>query len=80
MTAPADPAQLDLVTRPMARVGNSGASSAPHIHIQAQTLPPGIADHDDRRSAAAEDPAHLSVAVPRGQPGPGSNKFLADSR
>jgi hypothetical protein len=52
MTAPADPAQLDLVTRPMARVGNSGASSAPHIHIQAQTLPPGIADHDDRRSAS----------------------------
>jgi hypothetical protein len=28
----------------MARVGNSGASSAPHIHIQAQTLPIGITD------------------------------------
>jgi hypothetical protein len=80
MTAPADPAQLDLVPRPMARVGNCGASGAPHIHIQAQTLHPGITDHDDRRSAAAEDPAHLSDAVPRGQPGPGSNKFLADSR
>ncbi len=30
--------------QPMARVGNSGASSAPHIHIQAQTLPTGITD------------------------------------
>jgi hypothetical protein len=28
----------------MARVSNSGASSAPHIHIQAQTLPTGITD------------------------------------
>jgi len=28
----------------LARVGNSGASSAPHIHIQAQTLPTGVAD------------------------------------
>jgi len=28
----------------LARVGNSGNSSHPHIHIQAQTLPTGIAD------------------------------------
>jgi hypothetical protein len=28
----------------MARVSNSGASSGPHIHIQAQTLPTGITD------------------------------------
>lgn len=28
----------------IARVGNSGDSSAPHIHIQAQTLPTGIGD------------------------------------
>jgi hypothetical protein len=44
MTAPADPAQLDLVPRLMDRVGNSGASRGPHIHIQAQTLPTGITD------------------------------------
>ena len=44
MTAPADPAQLDLVPRPMARVGNSGASCGPDVHIQAQTLPTGITD------------------------------------
>ena len=30
--------------QPIARVGKSGASSHPHIHIQAQTLPTGIAD------------------------------------
>ena len=29
---------------PIARVGKSGYSSHPHIHIQAQTLPTGIAD------------------------------------
>jgi hypothetical protein len=30
--------------QPIARVGKSGDSSHPHIHIQAQTLPTGIAD------------------------------------
>jgi hypothetical protein len=30
--------------QPIARVGKSGYSSHPHIHIQAQTLPTGIAD------------------------------------
>ena len=30
--------------QPIARVGKSGHSSHPHIHIQAQTLPTGIAD------------------------------------
>ena len=30
--------------QPIARVGKSGDSSHPHIHIQAQTLPSGIAD------------------------------------
>ena len=30
--------------QPIARVGKSGDSSHPHIHIQAQTLPNGIAD------------------------------------
>ena len=30
--------------QPIARVGKSGNSSHPHIHIQAQTLPTGIAD------------------------------------
>ena len=30
--------------QPIARVGKSGHSSHPHIHIQAQTLPNGIAD------------------------------------
>ena len=30
--------------QPIARVGNSGNSSAPHIHIQAQSLPTGIGD------------------------------------
>jgi hypothetical protein len=53
MTAPANPAQLDLALDRW-----PGATSAPHIHIQAQTLLPGITDRDDRRSAAAEDPAH----------------------
>ena len=44
MTAPAGVAQLDFVPRPMARVGKSGASCGPHLHIQAQTLPTGITD------------------------------------
>ena len=30
--------------QPIARVGNSGHSSAPHLHIQAQTLPIAIGD------------------------------------
>ena len=30
--------------QPIARVGKSGHTSHPHIHIQAQTLPAGIAD------------------------------------
>ena len=30
--------------QPIARVGNSGHSSAPHIHLQAQTLPTAIGD------------------------------------
>lgn len=30
--------------QPIARVGNSGHTSYPHLHIQAQTLPTGIAD------------------------------------
>ena len=30
--------------QPIARVGNSGNTSAPHIHIQAQTLPTAIGD------------------------------------
>lgn len=30
--------------QPIARVGNSGHSSAPHLHIQAQSLPVGIGD------------------------------------
>jgi murein DD-endopeptidase MepM/ murein hydrolase activator NlpD len=30
--------------QPIAPVGNSGASSARHVHIQAQTLPAGITD------------------------------------
>ena len=29
---------------PIARVGNSGHTSHPHLHIQAQTLPTGISD------------------------------------
>jgi len=30
--------------QPIARVGNSGHTSAPHIHIQAQTLPIAIGE------------------------------------
>jgi hypothetical protein len=30
--------------QPIARVGNSGNTSEPHVHIQAQTLPTGIGD------------------------------------
>jgi murein DD-endopeptidase MepM/ murein hydrolase activator NlpD len=30
--------------QPIARVGNSGNTSEPHVHIQAQSLPTGIGD------------------------------------
>ena len=56
----------------MARVGDSGHSSAPRLHIQAQTLP--IAIGDIRATDAAADAAHsahLPPAVPRRQSGPG---------
>ena len=46
-------------------VVKSGHTSHPHIHIQAQTLPAGIADLTTRLSDG-QDPAHLPPLLFRG--------------
>ena len=59
----------------IARVGKSGHSSHPHLHIQAQTQPTGIADITTIDGPLMlRDPAHLPAAVPRRQPHPGRRR------
>ena len=67
--------------QPIARVGKSGHSSHPHIHIQAQTLPTGIADITTIDGPQMlKNPAHLPAALPRRHPHPGRRRDPADGR
>jgi murein DD-endopeptidase MepM/ murein hydrolase activator NlpD len=62
----------------IARVGKSGHTSHPHIHIQAKRCPPDRRPPDHRRPKDAEDPPHLPAAVLRRQPRAGRRRDPAD--
>jgi hypothetical protein len=80
MTAPADRRNLILSLDRWPGSATPAPVAAPHIHIQAQTLPTGITDITTIDGPQLlKTPAYLSAVVPRGQSGPAATS-LADSR
>ena len=62
----------------IARVGNSGHTKrAPHPHSGADVADRDRGHSDDRLTADAENPAHLSAALPRCEPQPGRRRNVA---